>query len=175
MHTSLAVPLLLILNSIVCILEKKPPRIYALQFRRVFINIEPFQFNCWTSSATIPIDTGTGTKAETVFAQYLCCPLSFDIESLSPCRACHAPPCMSSMHGTFLRVICSSACICYRWLGMEWGERHVDFYGGEYCNLTFDLGKEIKLQGGLSDKLTIIQKEDSRVWTKFEKRKKMTL
>ena len=38
---------------------------------------------------------------------------------------------------------------------MEWGERHVDFYGGEYCNLTFDLGKEIKLQGGLSDKLTI--------------------
>ena len=47
MHTSLAVPLLLILNSIVCILEKKKtPRIYALQFRRVFINIEPFQFNC---------------------------------------------------------------------------------------------------------------------------------
>ena len=58
---------------------------------------------------------------------------------------------------------------------MEWGERHVDFYGGECCNLTFDLGKEIKLQGGLSDKLTIIQKEDSRVGTKFEKRKKMTL
>lgn len=46
---------------------------------------------------------------------------------------------------------------------MEWGERHVGFYGGECCNLAFDLGKEMKLQGGLSDKLTIIQKEDSRV------------
>lgn len=46
---------------------------------------------------------------------------------------------------------------------MEWGERDVDFYGGECYNLAFDLGKEIKLQGGLSDKLTIIQKKDSRV------------
>lgn len=58
------------------------------------------------------------------------------------------------------------------WDGVE--RKTGRFNGGEYYDLTFDLGKERKLQGTASNKLTITQKRGSKIYTKLKKRRKMT-